>query len=580
MRALSLFLVFALAKSWVIAHSATPATPLLALAWFWQDAAAALLFAAFDFAITQTRFRRLPWVLYAALAIYATINIPVERAVFTPLTWPMLRAAGGPLADSFRIYLTWQNSAMVALTLAAAIALPWLLRRLPATAFRGAAAAGILLAVLGPAARVYTLGLDRNVLAALIATAFPRVAAHSTMADFRTSRFPATASPPDLSWLAGIARGRNIVMVSLESTAAQYLPMYGGDPAVAPHLAVLARNAVVFDAAYAAYPESIKGLFSILCSTFPAFDSDAHDYASVPCRSLPQILAGSGYRTALFHSGRFNYLGMQSIIRNRGFETLEDAGDIGGNHQSSFGVDEPSTVARILSWVDAQPKDQPFFLTYLPIAGHHPYETADRGPFPATTDRARYLNAIHYGDASLGALIEGIRSRGLFSNTVWVIFGDHGEAFGQHAGNYGHTFYLYDENVHVPLIIAAPAIRGQIRTPAITSLVDVAPSTLELAGISVPAGWQGRSVLDPTPRMALFFADYSLGLLGLRDGPWKFTYEIESGRSQVFNLECDPAEQSDLASRETTRADWYRTTLRAWSGAQRNYLLSNARTRR
>ncbi len=97
---------------------------------------------------------------------------------------------------------------------------------------------------------------------------------------------------------------------------------------------------------------------------------------------MPEVLAEAGYRTAMFHSGRFGYLGMEAIIHNRGYQTLEDAGDIGGNHESSFGVDEPATVARMLAWIDALPSRQRFFLTYLPIAGHHPYETPERGPFP------------------------------------------------------------------------------------------------------------------------------------------------------------------------------------------------------
>src|SRR5207247_1701867 len=91
----------------------------------------------------------------------------------------------------------------------------------------------------------------------------------------------------DLSRWRGAAAGRHIVLVSLESTAARYLGLYGADPDVMPNLSELARSAIVFDNAYAVYPESIKGLFSILCSAYPAFDSAAASYAAAPCRSLP-----------------------------------------------------------------------------------------------------------------------------------------------------------------------------------------------------------------------------------------------------------------------------------------------------
>jgi arylsulfatase A-like enzyme len=269
---------------------------------------------------------------------------------------------------------------------------------------------------------------------------------------------------------------------------------------------------------------------------------------------------------------------MESVIRHRGFETLADAGDIGGNHESSFGVDEPSAVARILQWIDARPEDRPFFLAYLPIAGHHPYESPDAGPFPDGDQFGRYRNALHYGDAALGTLIDAIAARGLGQRTVWVILGDHGEAFGQHDGNYGHTFQLYEENIHVPLVIAAPGlIARQIRSHQVVSLIDTAPGVLDLLGAPLSRSHQGRSLLDPAPRLAFFFADYSLGLLGLRDGPRKLIYGLDNNRARLFNLAHDPAETTDVSAQEPAQTSWYRQNLRNWSSAQRAMLKAAAR---
>src|SRR5205807_4228063 len=68
------------------------------------------------------------------------------------------------------------------------------------------------------------------------------------------------------------------------------------------------------DLAYAVYPESIKGLLSVLCSTYPALGTQAEIYAGAPCESLASALREHGYRTALFHSGRFGYLGMDAVV--------------------------------------------------------------------------------------------------------------------------------------------------------------------------------------------------------------------------------------------------------------------------
>src|SRR5580704_3968949 len=580
MRSASLLLVFVLAKLVIVWGHAAPVTGWSLLAYVWQDVMVALVFGAFDIALQRIRgATRIVWAIYWAIAIYTAINIPVGRVVSTPLTRPMLRAARGPLADSMLVYLTATNILLVVSVLTAAAGLPWLTRRVPRQFTRLAVVCAIAAVLLGPMAsnRAETRGMDRNVVTALMGTGMPRVVADDGASEWRESRFEVDGSG-DLSRFAGTAQGLNLVMVSLESTAAQYLSLYGGEYEVTPNLSALARRALVFENAYAVYPESIKGLFSVLCSTFPAFDSEPEEYANLECRSVASVLGDAGYRTAMFHSGRFGYLGMESIIRHRGYQTLEDAGDIAGSHNSSFGVDEPATVARMLAWIDALPRGQHFFLTYLPIAGHHPYATPERGPFQGTDEIDQYRNALHYGDASLGLLIEGLRARGLEENTVWVIYGDHGEAFRQHEGNYGHTFFLYDENIHVPFLIAAPGLlRGQHQVRKVVSLVDTAPTILDLMGIAAPVSYQGRTMLDGTPRMALFFADYSLGLLGLRDGPWKFVYEIDSGRANLFDLDRDPREASDVSKREAARARWYGQVVRGWSSAQKSYIARGAR---
>jgi arylsulfatase A-like enzyme len=264
---------------------------------------------------------------------------------------------------------------------------------------------------------------------------------------------------------------------------------------------------------------------------------------------------------------------MNAIIRDRGFGLLADAGDIGGRHNSSFGIDEPSTVASILAWIDAGSASQPFFVSYLPIAGHHPYEAPEGGPFSDGDEFGRYRNALHYGDAALGALRRGLEARGLDRRTLWIVFGDHGEAFGQHEGNYGHTFQLYDENVRVPFLVAAPGLLSESRRIGrVVSLLDTAPTALDLLGVTPPDAYQGTSMLDGRPRMALFFTDYSLALAGLRDGPRKFIHDLRSGRSRSFDLDRDPDETVDLSARYADESRRYAATLEAWTASRQQAL--------
>jgi len=533
------------------------------VAYLWHDASVVLLFAAFE--LLFRRHERLVWTVYAIVATYAVLNVPVERALSSPLTWTMWRAAGGPLADSIRYYATWPNTMLVVVGLAVASAGPIACRRIPPRALLCAFAG---CAVCGPvaAARVDTQGRERNAFSALTTNITLGGTPVSAERDWRATALEA-ARDRSLQHLRGAAAGRNVVLVSLESTGARYLGLYGAREDVAPNLTELARSGVVFDNAYAMYPESIKGLLSILCSVAPVFHTEAASYAAAPCRSIAAVLGERGYRTALFHSGRFAYLGMESVIRNRGYDVLADAGDIGGARESSFGIDEPSTVASMLRWIDAAPAGRPFFLTYLPIAGHHPYETPEPGPFADADEFGRYRNALHYGDAALGALRRGLQARGLDRDTLWIVLGDHGEAFGQHDGNYGHTFQLYDENVRVPYVIAAPgAARAAIRAGQVVSLLDTAPTLLDLLALPPQPAYEGHSMLDGQARAALFFTDYSLPLVGLRDGPRKIVHDLRSGRTRWFDVARDPEETADLSEAHTDEVRRYRDLLQGWAG--------------
>jgi Sulfatase len=573
MKAACLMTVLVTARCLILLQGSVPLTGWTPVVFLWQDALFVLFFALFEQA---TRARpRIAWILYGLISLYVAINVPVACVLSTSLTWPLLRATRGTLADSILYHVTPANLARLGLVLAVAVGMPLLLRsrwdRL-SVRLRGVGVLALLLVVLlghlAPAG-IETLGLHRNVFFVLLETAFPRVAAQNLSGDWRASPF-GSREGEDLSRLRGLAAGRNVVLIHLESTAARYLRTYGASEDPMPNFTRLASRALVFERACTVFPETIKSFVAVHCGIHPTLDVPAERYEHVPTSSLATLLREHGYRTGLFHSGRFMYLGMDAVVRGRGFETCEDAGHIGGDHDSSFGIDEPSTVRRMLHWIDEAP-GKPFLVTYLPIAGHHPYATPDGGgPFPDEPEINRYRNALHYADAALSQLLRGLRQRGLEKNTLFVLCGDHGEAFGQHPGNYGHTLFLYEENVHVPLVVAAPGlIPRQVRVNRLASLADTTPTVLELLGLPVPSGYEGRSLLSGPERMALFCTDYSLGLLGLRDGRWKAIHEVESGRTRLFDLVDDPDETMDLAGTYPERAEVYREHLLNWCAAQR-----------
>ena len=586
MKALALLVVLIVAKAATLAGRPIQLSGWTPFAYFWQDALVALTFGLVDRVLGLLRLGRVAgWFLYGAAVAYVAINIPVARVLSSPLTWPMLGATRGALSDSIKHHATAGNLLLMLVVAASGVGVPlflgWADRRFQCRTSRAADTsvailAALILAALGPltTSRMDTAGRGRNAITALVTTALPRIPARAagieTAGEWRASPIYADSTVEDLSWVRGSASGRNVVLIVLESTAARYLKTYDAPADPMPNLSELAGSSLIFENAYSVYPESIKGLFAVLCSRYPAMDTKAESYARITTPSIALALKQNGYHTALFHSGRFMYLGMEAVVQNRGYEVLEDAGGIGGNRESSFGVDEQSTVRRALAWIDSLESGERFFLTYLPIAGHHPYDTPGPGPLPERSETDRYLNALHHGDESLGALINGLGQRGLYERTIFVIFGDHGEAFGQHDGNYGHSLFLYDENIRVPYLIVAPGlIKEQVRVTRPVSLIDTAPTILDLLGLPIPAGYQGLTLLGGRANMALFFTDYSLSLMGLRDGCWKYVYELESGRSKLFEVCGDPSESQDRSSSEPERVGAYRTRLSNWASAQK-----------
>jgi lipoteichoic acid synthase len=184
---------------------------------------------------------------------------------------------------------------------------------------------------------------------------------------------------------------------------------------------------------------------------------------------------------------------------------------------------------------------------YLPISGHHPYDVPVPGPFVGGSEARRYLNALHYSDLALKKLVEGLEKRGVLENTLLIVYGDHGEAFGEHPGNYGHTLYLYEENVRVPLIFWMPAKLRPTRLSPITSLIDVAPTVCDLLGFQTPASFDGVSAFGNVEKPVFFFTEYSMRLRGVRFRDWKLILEDDTGYARLYDLKSDRAERTNVA---------------------------------
>jgi len=371
----------------------------------------------------------------------------------------------------------------------------------------------------------------------------------------------------------------NVVLISIDTLAADHLGLYGYSRATSPHLDRYAQNAIVFDNAYSTAPKTPESHMSMFTSLYPSIhgvftidDPDKLNVLDAKIRTLPEILQRNGYSTVGFHGG--GYVSGQ-LGFSRGFDSYQR-----GTQRSAQ------------EWLWKNAAKQPFFLFYHTYHVHDPYTPKPpydrrfdpdyRGPIVHDRDALRALAgstewvdysaafwktvdtsdpeavahviALYDGviaemDAELVELLDAIDRHA--PRTIVIILSDHGEEFGQH-GMFTHN-QLYREVLHVPLIIRHPDRPGGQRIGERVSLIDLAPTILEMLSIPPDAQFQGRSLLDrvePVESSRPVFSEFPLGnrlALVERDQKLMRTQDHE----ELYDLRRDPEERNDLLRAET-----------------------------
>ena len=418
------------------------------------------------------------------------------------------------------------------------------------------------------------LGLDRNAIWEATLLPFPkevetgeRLTLDISAPIPRGSIVNPGSQREDLSHLHGVADGMNVVLVVLESTSAMYISAYGADPELdpMPNVSALVDNALVFDAWYAPVPTSMKCMFSYLCSMYPYPDAIAESQLApeIPCHSLPEVLSETGFKGSFVTSAKFTFNDKTRFLRNRGYSSLRDANNLAGADMffsNNWGLAEDAALGEMKRFLHSRGTNERFFLTYVPIFPHHPYVIPPDEPRRfGDDDFGRYRDGLAYTDRIVGELIQTLEDNGQLDNTLVMVIGDHGEPFNQHMGNRMHSNAIYEENVRVPAMIYNRVLFPEERRVAAT--VDhtaLAPTLTDLLGIDPPERWQGSSALSGEQDMARFFTDYSFLLLGVRDGKYKYIYNLATETDELFDLNEDPFEQFNIADEEPVLVDAYR----------------------
>ena len=384
----------------------------------------------------------------------------------------------------------------------------------------------------------------------------------------------------------------NIILILIDTLRADHVGCHGYHRSTTPNLDRFASDAVLFKNAISPAPWTTPTVASIFTGQYPHV-LGYEDQAIVldekfPC--LAEILRNSGYATGgiiahAYISGSFGI--------GQGFDTYDEENAQGHGHVSS-----PSVTDKAIAFVEAN-KDSQFFLfvhyfdphcDYIlheeydyyrdyhgpVVSGETIYTLREMAP-SMTAEDVRYLNALYdseirFTDEHVGRFLAVLKEYGLYENSLVIIVADHGEEFLERGDHWiGHTKTVYQELIHVPLLIRLPGESASRVIDQYVGLVDLAPTILSLNGLKMPDGYKHDGVvlkfaggMTPEPR-PVFSETMRWGTYQtlIRDG-LKLIYDPTSDTARLFDLAEDPGETRDIGGDNLTTLRRMQTELHQW----------------
>lgn len=371
--------------------------------------------------------------------------------------------------------------------------------------------------------------------------------------------------------LGKLSEKYNIVFIVMESTKAAALGTYNADLVrETPFFDQLAEQSLLFENAYALLPFTVKALTALNCGIssylhYPILESNY----GIPTKCLANLLGEQGYQTRFMQSATRYYGNMASLLQQFGvqeFVGAEDLDNKGFRESPAFGYEDGIMLDESARWLESV--EQPFFAQYLTLGPHWPYDFYNKEDYIEYVNPAdylhdlgdqynRYLNAVYAQDQFLQQLIEQYKTAGLYHDTIFVFVADHGQGFGEHR-HFQHANNLYQEGIHIPLMIHAPGLvkQGQ-RIDELVSQTDVPQMLVNLLN--------GRAALEGIQHEQVFSACwYWQWCIARTDKQHKYIHNFKEAGDELYDLTVDPQESTNIAKQHPELVKVYREQSLAW----------------
>ena len=407
-----------------------------------------------------------------------------------------------------------------------------------------------------------------------------------TMAEEGVELRPVSLSLPEVEVRPAPPGSPNVLLITIDTLRADALGVYGNTQAFTPTLDSLARGGAFFTAAITPLPQTNPTHTAIFTGTYPPTNRVRIHQADIlddSFTTLAEALKEKGYTTAGLYSWvsfEPQYSGLQQGFDNYQGYLVPTHGANPERWEDVFDGRADVTTDAVMDWL-AQNRDGPFFVWTHYNDPHFPY--APPPPFDAMYDpdcegcvdgsmntikriaqgewlsdkdiahlRALYKGEVSFVDSQIARIVAGLDEMGIRENTVIVVTADHGEAFAEN-GLWFHPGILYNSALRIPLIVSYPPLvpAGTV-VPVPASSVDIMPTILDIAAITVPSEVEGKSLMplvlgteDGTDRV-VYGQVHDDGMVAVVAKGWKYIADFEKGWRKLYDFFGDPTEQADL----------------------------------